>query len=88
METLRMPPSSGTNALTNEEREWCEQTVRFFRETGQSSAKAPPRRERAAVRRGVGNTVVIARKDAEPRRAARQRNLQEPTSAPATPVTK
>ena len=59
IERLGDPPATGTNAFTEEERAWCEETRRYFSAGGRGRAASPPpgeqgrRGQRTHVRRKV-----------------------------------
>ena len=59
IERLGDPPATGTNAFTEEERAWCEETRRYFSANGRGRAASPPpgeqgrRGQRTHVRRKV-----------------------------------
>ena len=59
IERLGDPPATGTNAFTEEERAWCEETRRYFSVGGRGRAASPPpgeqgrRGQRTHVRRKV-----------------------------------
>jgi len=59
IERLGDPPATGTNAFTEEERAWCEETRRYFSAGGRGRAASPPpgeqgrRGQRTHIRRKV-----------------------------------
>jgi hypothetical protein len=62
-ETLGTPPAAGPNAFSEEEREWCAQTLRYFSAGGAERAPSPQstdRRLSSRVKRSAGIIAAAA----------------------------